>query len=148
MKDKSILTEASYNTYENVVKHFYFNRATVPCPPRPPAAPVRQQEYSFIMNLGDGKPIVRVIYHYNTHPTKPNWYIIDLAIAGITNGTHCFEVLLCDSEPYFDVDFKKDVERGNYFVREFNLASREYIPFAATVMEEVIPRIYAETGTE
>jgi hypothetical protein len=146
MEDKSILTLASYNTYENAVKHLYFNKTVVPCPPAPPAH--QQQEHSFIMRLGEDKPIVRVIYHYNAHPTKPNWYIIDLAIAGLTNNLHCFEVLLCNSEPYYDVDFKQDVEQGSFFVKAFNSDSHEYIPFAADVMEEVIPRIYVETGAE
>jgi hypothetical protein len=139
MEDKSILTSASYNTYENAVKHCYFNNTNNP--PRPPAPAHRPQRYSFITPLGDNKPIVRVTYYYNPHPTLPNWYLIDLAIAGINNFTQCFEVLLCH-EPYYDEELERVCEWGEFQVRGLNKYSKRYIRYAVDSMNKVIPRIF------
>jgi hypothetical protein len=146
MKDKSILTMRSYNVHENAVTHFYVSGKTAiphsPVPVPVPAPAHQPERYSFIMPLGDSKIIIRVTYFYSTHPTMENWYIIDLAISGLTEDHRCFEALLYYGEPYYDVEFKKDLVCGDFFVRGRNSRDQDFADVAVHTMDEIIPKIF------
>jgi len=100
------------------------------------------QVRSFILPLGEGEPILRITYCYDAHPTKRDWYIIDIAIIGLTNKHQCYEVLLyAGEEPYYDEEADCCFERRQFWVKSDSVSQPMYPDIFCRALETITAQI-------
>jgi hypothetical protein len=116
--------------------YYYMNDVIIPQPPSNKPS----KKNHFILRLEDGT-LVRIVYYYHTHPVKPGWYVIDIAITGLTCKVQCYEVELYGGEPYYDEKLENTVKRRNYIISVLNDSSVEYIDVVRFSLDEIIPKV-------